>query len=92
MEIKILSALKNLVLTLDKDSGVTPDHFKVVNTSIRKDMGADASLVLTDAIEVDEEGNYFFPNSGDAIKVWKRMLHAYKVEHALDNSENLIES
>ena len=92
MEMKILSALKNLVLTLDKDSGVSPNHFMVVNRSIRNSMGADASLVLTDAIEVDEEGNYFFPNAGDALKVWKRMLHAYKVEHALDNAENLIES
>ena len=90
MEIKILSQLKAQVLTLDKETGVTSNYFKGVNDLIRQNMGADASLVLTDAIEVDEEGNYFFPNAGDAIKVWKRMLHAYKVEHALDNDENLI--
>ena len=88
METKILSALKAQTLTLDKETGVTSDYFKSVNDLIRQNMGADSSLVLTDAIEVDEEGNYFFPNRGDASKVWKRMLFAYKQEHNLDNEEN----
>lgn len=84
MEIKILSALKAQVLTLDKDTGVSQNSFNGVNDLIRQNMGADASLVLTDAIEVDEGGNYYFPNRGDAAKVWKRMMVAYKDEMALD--------
>jgi hypothetical protein len=85
METKILSELKTQTLTLDKENGVTSNYFKGVNDLIRLNMGVDAALVLSDAIEVDEEGNYYFPKHGDALKVWKRMLHAYKQEHDLDN-------
>ena len=90
METKILSALKAQVLTLDKDTGVSQNSFNGVNDLIRMNMGADASLVLTDAIEVDEEGNYFFPNRGDASKVWKRMVVAYRTEKGLDKSEGCV--
>lgn len=84
MEKVKLTQLKAQVLTLDKDTGVSQNSFNGVNDLIRENMGADASLVLTDAIEVDDEGNYFFPNRGDAATVWKRMVVAYKDEMALD--------
>lgn len=84
MEKVKLTQLKAQVLTLDKDTGVSQNSFNGVNDLIRENMGADASLVLTDAIEVDDEGNYFFPNRGDAVMVWKRMVVAYKDEMALD--------
>jgi len=92
MEIKILSQLKAQVLTLDKDTGVSQNSFNGVNDLIRQNMGADASLVLTDAIEVDEGGSYYFPNRGDAARTWKRMVVAYRTEKGLDKIESCIES
>jgi hypothetical protein len=82
----MLAQLKAQTLTLDKETGVTSNYFNGVNDLVRKNMGADSSMVLSDSMEVDEEGNYFFPNSGDGILVWKRMLAAYKEEKALDKA------
>jgi hypothetical protein len=90
MEIKILSALKAQVLTLDKDTGVSANYFRGVNDLIRQNMGADASLVLSDAIDVDDEGGYYFPNRGDAARTWKRMVVAYKAEKGLDKEESCV--
>ena len=90
METKILSALKTQVLSLDKETGVTSNYFKGVNDLIRQNMGADAAMVLSDSIEVGDEGDYFFPKAGDGEKTWKRMLTAYQEEKALDTPESLI--
>jgi hypothetical protein len=90
METNILPALKAQVLTLDKDTGVSPSYFRGVNDLIRQNMGVDASVILSDAMEADEDGNFYFPNPGDASRTWKRMMVAYKAEKGLDNSECLV--
>jgi len=79
----MLSTLRTLTLAFDTDTGVDKDTFNRGLSSIRKNMGADVADILTDAMEVD--GNtYYYPNGGDGILVWKRMLAAYKDELALD--------
>ena len=90
MEIKMLSSLKKKVLALDIPQGVNKKTLHETSVQIRQFMGIDASAILNDAMEVDEDENIFFPNEGDSLKVWKRMLHAYKVEHSLDNDEHIV--
>ena len=83
MDKVMLSTLRQLTLAFDTDAGVDRDSFNQHLPSIRKNMGADAADILTDAMEVD--GNtYYYPAKGDGINVWKRMLAAYKQEQALD--------
>ncbi len=83
MEKVMLSTLRQLTLAFDTDAGVDRDSFNQALNTIRKNMGPDASCILADAMEVD--GNtFYYPNKGDGINVWKRMLGAYKDEMALD--------
>ena len=83
MEKVMLSTLRQLTLAFDTDAGVDRDSFNQALNTIRKNIGPNASSILTDAMEVD--GNtYYYPAKGDGIHVWKRMLAAYKQELALD--------
>ena len=79
----VQAELKSKVLSLDKDTGVDKDIFHGVTSCIRGFMGANSADILIDAMEVDDHNFVYFPNEGDALKTWKRMLHAYKEEHAL---------
>lgn len=90
METKILSALKQTILLMDNDKGVDRAAFNDTHKLVKGLMGADAALVLSDAMEVDEASNLYFPEAGDALKTWKRMVHAYKVEMGLDNDDALV--
>jgi hypothetical protein len=94
METKLIARLKVRVLALDCSCGVPRTQYEDTLSAVRKFMGPDAAMVLSDALENDSEvegGSFYFPHDGDALKVWKRMLHAYKVEHSLDNDENITE-
>ena len=85
MEKVMLSTLRQLTLAFDTDAGVDRDSFNDALHTIRKNMGVDAQSILSDAMEVD--GNtYYYPNGGDGIHVWKRMLAAYKQEQTLDKA------
>jgi hypothetical protein len=88
MEIKALTPIKSQVLALDKETGVDSTFYFGVVDIVKKNMGADASVILTEHMDHDEEcGCYFFPNKGDADKAWKRMVVAYKEDRKLN--ENL---
>lgn len=75
----IQSELKSKVLALDTDMGVSREAFQEVTSCIRGFMGANAADILIDAMDVNDN-TFYFPNEGDALKTWKRMLHAYKEE------------
>jgi len=86
MDKVMLSTLRQLTLAFDTDAGVDRNSFNDALHTVRKNMGCDASSILSDSMEVD--GNtYYYPNGGDGLNVWKRMLAAYKTEFALDNDE-----
>ena len=88
METKILSTLKQTILLMDNDKGVDRAAFTDTHKLVKGLMGADAADILGDALELDG-GTFYFPNPGDGLLTWKRMVHAYKVEHGLDNEEAL---
>jgi hypothetical protein len=90
METKILSALKHNILLMDNDKGVDRATFNDTHKLVKGLMGADAADILADAMELGMEGEMYFPNSGEGLLTWKRMVHAYKVEHGLDNEDALV--
>lgn len=85
MEMKILAKLKEMTLNLDKTEGVSREQFTETSNLIKKHMGGDAAMVLSDSMEVGMAGEFYFPKEGEALRTWKRMKHAYKVEFGLDN-------
>lgn len=89
METKILSALKQTILLMDNDKGVDRATFTDTHKLVKGLMGADASDILGDALELDGS-TFYFPKPGDGLLTWKRMVHAYKVEHGLDNEDALV--
>jgi hypothetical protein len=86
METRILSEIKQLVLSLDVEEGVSKDTYNKVLLTVKETLGPDAMLILADSTEVGPADEIFFPNSGDCLKTWKRMLHAYREEKALDKA------
>ena len=89
----MIEEIKKGVLGLDKDTGVPSEHYFGVVSVVRQYMGADASDILAEHMEHDievEGGCYYFPNPGDALKTWKNMLRAYRIEKGLDKTENLV--
>jgi len=82
----MLSELKKLVLSLDVDSGVDKDTYTKVLLTIKDMMGADAEMILDEATECGQSGEIYFPEEGMALPTWKRMVHAYREEKALDKA------
>lgn len=77
-----IAELKRLTLSLDDPRGVGSDTFHKVTDAVRTTMGPDAADVLIDAME-KEDDTFFFPNDGDGLRTWKRMLVAYKEEKGI---------